>query len=94
MSSVFRKALFVVALAICLLAVGIGVYPILFPIYYWSVDCFIDTNSGKVFGPSMKLPEERMASEYAALAKKRGETCTLTPVREFRGTLIYRKYSN
>jgi hypothetical protein len=83
-----RKVLSIVAVAIFLVFVARNAYPILFPIHRWHVDCFIPNRTGgKVFAPRVIVPDERKADGYAALAEKRGETCHVTPVREW-----YRKF--
>lgn len=79
------KRRFVVgAAAIFLLFVGWGVYPILYPVRHWNVECFIRHKGERVFAPRMTLPKKHLAEDFAALSEKRGETCSVMPVRSFR----------
>lgn len=72
------------AVAAFLLFAATGVYRILFPVHHWNVDCLITHNGQKVFAPTYIAPKERVAEDFAAMAEKRGEICTVIPVNAFR----------
>jgi hypothetical protein len=75
-----KAALVWVAIAIALLFVGTNVYRILCP-PYWYVKCLMKGSPGQV------LSSEQLAKEIAAEAEKRGQTCTVIPIRECRNPL-------
>jgi len=79
--SAIRNIFFVVAVAIVLFFVGTSVYPV----DHWYVECLMQENSGTVLSSrtSPRLTESDQVEDFLTWAEKRGETCTVIPVRKF-----------
>ena len=78
--SAIPSVLLVVAVAIVLFFVGMSVYPV----DHWYVECLVQNSSGGGLSSrtSPMLTETVQVEDYATGAEKRGETCTVIPVRK------------
>ena len=76
-----QKIFVVIALSIFLLFVGMSVYPILYPVHHWDVECF----RGKVRTTWTALTNEYQVKQFTDGKKERGEDkCVVFPVRALR----------
>ena len=76
------NAFIVVAIAVFLLFVGVSIYPVLWPIHHWNVECpALIGEGGKVLLTTNFEIKESQVEGVTAFAKRR--KCTVNPARQF-----------
>ena len=85
-----RRVFIIGAIAAFLIFTVATVYPMLFPVLHWEVDCYAKRGGLELLVVKEILTEQGPAETFAALHRKRGKVCTVTAVTEpYR---LYRDY--